>query len=152
MNYYRMKVDFREQVVLFLVMFVVAICFNPMNMLAFRLSDLYISTTLVLSSLYMASTMVWAHEVFHYFYRGHFRTIVFWVGVFLSAVCVMLLRTQLFVSPRQWLRRMIPHHSTALTTTTQLLKNNKVDNQTYRLAKDIVITQQMEIDAMKLLL
>ena len=65
---------------------------------------------------------------------------------------LFLLRSQILVSPKQRLRRMIPHHSTALTTSTQLLKNGHVDDKTFRLAKDIVLTQQMEIDTMKILL
>lgn len=147
-----MKMNMNEQIVLFVVMFFVALFFNPMNMLAYSVHDLYLSTTLVLTSLYMASTMIWAHQVFHYFHHGHFNTHIFFIGVCLSLICVFLLRTQIFVSPKQWLRRMIPHHSTALTTTTQLLKNKQVDEKTFRLAKDIIITQQMEIDTMKLLL
>jgi uncharacterized protein (DUF305 family) len=47
---------------------------------------------------------------------------------------------------------MIPHHSTALTTTTRLLDNKTVDDKTYRLAKNIILTQKKEIDFMKSLL
>ena len=47
---------------------------------------------------------------------------------------------------------MIGHHSTAITTTTQLLDNQKnvTDNSyMYRLAKDIVYNQEIEILFMK---
>jgi len=49
---------------------------------------------------------------------------------------------------------MIPHHSTAITTTTQLLKNNKIktDSPVYKLANNILETQKMEIHLMKYLL
>ena len=44
---------------------------------------------------------------------------------------------------------MIPHHSTALTTTNLLIKNRekdlKTNSQLYRLAKDIIVTQEKEI-------
>ena len=144
--------EYYEQVVLFVVMFLVALFVNPMNILAYKLDDLYLSTTLVLTSLYMASTMIWAHQVFNYVYKGHFHRKIFGIGLLFSLFFIFLLRSQILVSPKQWLRRMIPHHSTALTTSTQLLKNGHVDDKTYRLAKDIVLTQQMEIDTMKILL
>ena len=46
---------------------------------------------------------------------------------------------------------MIGHHSTALTTTSQLLKNKKyLENENiFRLAKDIIYTQKSEIETMK---
>lgn len=53
------------------------------------------------------------------------------VGIIMTRFSVFLLLRQLFVSHKEWLRRMIPHHSTALTTTTKLLDNDKSisDNQ-----------------------
>ena len=51
---------------------------------------------------------------------------------------------------------MIPHHSTALTTTNKLLKNRELDMksnpQLFRLAKDIIYNQEREIVQMKLML
>jgi uncharacterized protein (DUF305 family) len=46
---------------------------------------------------------------------------------------------------------MIGHHSTALTTTNQLLKNKRhlENDKIYRLAKDIIYTQENEILTMK---
>ena len=64
------------------------------------------------------------------------------------------MRTQMFISPRDWLKEMIPHHSTAITTTTQLLKNNNLtqDSPIYNLAQSILSTQQKEIALMQVLL
>ena len=133
-------------------MFCIALLLNPMNILAYDFSHLYLSTTLILTSGYMASTMLWSHQLVHYLQMGHFNQTVFTVGIVLSLLFIFLLRSQLIVSPKQWLRRMIPHHSTALTTTTRLLDNKTVDDKTYRLAKNIILTQQKEIDFMKSLL
>jgi uncharacterized protein (DUF305 family) len=50
---------------------------------------------------------------------------------------------------------MIPHHSTALTTTTKLLEKNdnfKDNPNLYRLAKEIIDTQEKEIQLMKSML
>lgn len=141
-----------NQIILFAVMFIVAIFLNPMNILAYDYSHLFLSTTLILSAAYMASTMLWSHQVVHYLQMGHFNRKIFTIGVVLSLLFIVLLRSQWIVSPKQWLRRMIPHHSTALTTTKRLLANSTVDDKTYRLAKNIILTQEKEIDFMKTLL
>ena len=100
----------------------------------------------------MASTMLWSHQLVHYFHMGHFNKKIVTFGILLSLLFIFLLRSQTIVTPNQWLRRMIPHHSTALTTTTRLLNNENVDDKTFRLAKNIILTQQKEIDFMKSLL
>ncbi len=66
-------------------------------------------------------------------------------------VTFFLLRNQFIVNPDQWLRRMIPHHSTALTTTNKLINSGQIKKETqlYRLAKDIIFNQEREILLMK---
>ena len=56
------------------------------------------------------------------------------------------------VTKKQWLKRMISHHSTALTTTNKLIsdhKNLKDNKQLFKLANDIIDTQEREISMMK---
>ena len=132
-------------------MFLVGVLFNPMNILAFRLTDIYLSLTLIYGGLLMASNMIWSHQIVHYLTMGHFNLKIFVIGILLSLFCVFLLRSQLFVDDQNWLRRMIGHHSTALTTTNQLLKNKRhlENDKIYRLAKDIIYTQENEILTMK---
>ena len=124
-----------------------------MNILAYKITDLYLSLTLFYSGLLMASNMIWAHEIVHYLYMGHLNIFTFIIGIILSiGVSILLLREQLFVTDKQWLRRMIGHHSTALTTTNKLLKTNdnfKQNPKIYRLAKDIIYNQEREILFMK---
>ena len=143
--------DLRSQLILFSIMFIVGVLFNPMNILAFRLTDIYLSLTLIYSGLLMASNMIWSHQIVHYLSMGHFNLKIFVIGILLSLFCVFLLRSQLFVDDQNWLRRMIGHHSTALTTTNQLLKNKRhlENDKIYRLAKDIIYTQENEILTMK---
>jgi hypothetical protein len=138
-----------EQIILFIVMFFVGLLFNPMNILAYRFSDLYVSITLVYSALFMASNMLWSHQIVHYLSMGHFNYWIFMIGVFLSLLLVVLLRTQLFVNDENWLKRMITHHSTAITTTKQLLNKRRDNDNIFRLAKDIITTQEIEILTMK---
>ena len=142
----------KRQVIMFIIMVLVGILFNPMNILAYRLSDLFLALTLFYGGLLMASNMIWAHEIVHYLHMGHFNVYVFLVGVVLSVlVSIYLLREQAFVNDEQWLRRMISHHSTALTTSNKIVKrtnNEKIKN----LANEIIETQEREIRLMKKLL
>ena len=144
---------YKRQAVMFVVMVIVGVLFNPMNILAYKITDLYLSLTLFYSGLLMASNMIWAHEIVHYLYMGHLNIFTFIIGIILSiGVSILLLREQLFVTDKQWLRRMIGHHSTALTTTNKLLKTNdnfKQNPKIYRLAKDIIYNQEREILFMK---
>ena len=92
---------------MFIVMTFVGILFNPMNILAYKVNHLYFSLTLFYSGLLMASNMIWAHEIVHYFNKGHFKVGVFIIGIFLSVSIsisviknglIMLLHTLLAIS------------------------------------------------------
>ena len=142
---------YKKQIIMFIVMVIIGMLFNPMNILAYRFSDLYISQTLFYGGLLMASNMIWAHEIVHYLSMGHFNMLVLSVGIILSIVVSLLLRQQLLVDDKQWLRRMIPHHSTALTTTHKIY--NKTSNpKLKKLANEIIDTQEKEIQLMKSML
>ena len=151
-----MNIQIYNQIILFIVMFFVGLFFNPMNVLSYSSDDLYISTTLVTSSMFMASNMIWSHQIVHFLQTGHFNLCIFIIGIVISLTFAYILRNQLFVTSNQWLKRMIPHHSTALTTTSKLLDNRKDIIETnpslYRFAKDIIYNQEREILFMKQLL
>ena len=53
------------------------------------------------------------------------KFILFYVNIFTFSVSILLLRKQAFINDTQWLKRMISHHSTALTT------SHKIYNKTY---------------------
>jgi uncharacterized protein (DUF305 family) len=77
--------------------------------------------------------------------------LVFSLGIILSIGVSILLRQQLLVDDKQWLRRMISHHSTALTTSHKIY--NKTNNpELKKLAKEIIDTQEKEIQLMKSML
>ena len=137
---------------MFLVMVVIGMLFNPMNILAYRFSDLYVSQTLFYGGLLMASNMMWAHEIVHYISMGHFNIFVFSIGIILSLiVSIFLLREQFLVNDEQWLKRMISHHSTALTTSHKIY-NRSNNLKLKKLAKEIIDTQEKEIKIMKSIL
>jgi Na+-transporting methylmalonyl-CoA/oxaloacetate decarboxylase beta subunit len=129
-------------------MIIVGILFNPMNVLAFRLSDLYLSLTLFYGGMLMASNMVWSHEIVHYLSMGHFNKNIFFIGIILSLlITFLLLRNQFLVDDTQWLKRMISHHSTALTTSHNIVKITR-NKKLKKLARDIIDTQEKEIALM----
>ena len=138
----------KTHIIQFVVMIIVGVCFNPMNMLAYRFDDLYLSLTLFYGGVLMASNMMWSHEIVHYLSMGHFNQNIFLLGLVLSGVSVYLLRSQLFVTDEQWLKRMISHHSTALTTSHNILNKTK-DMEVKELANDIIEIQDDEIEFMK---
>ena len=142
----------KKQIIMFIIMVIIGVLFNPMNILAYRIDDLYLSLTLFYGGLLMASNMIWAHEIVHYLYMGHFNIIIFSIGVTLSIiVSILLLRKQLYVNDEQWLKRMISHHSTALTTSHKIY--NKTNNpKLKKLSKEIIDTQEREIKLMKSML
>ncbi len=143
---------YKTQIIMFIIMVIIGMLFNPMNVLAYRFSDLYISQTLFYGGLLMASNMIWAHEIVHYLSMGHLNIIVFCIGIILSvSISVLLLRRQFLVNDKQWLKRMISHHSTALTTSHKIY--NKTNNpKLKKLAKEIIDTQEREIQLMKSML
>ena len=143
---------YKRQIIMFIVMVIIGMLFNPMNVLAYRFSDLYISQTLFYGGLLMASNMIWAHELVHYLSMGHFNMLIFSIGIILSiGVSIFLLRQQFLVDDKQWLRRMISHHSTALTTSHKIY--NKTNNhELKKIAKEIIDTQETEIQLMKSML
>lgn len=141
-----------HQIILFIVMVIVGVLLNPMNVLAYRFSDLYLSQTLFYGGLLMASNMIWSHQIVHYLSIGHFHVPIFCIGIILSLfVIFFLLRSQFMVDDTQWLKRMISHHSTALTTSHRIY-NQTTDKKVKQLAKDIIQTQEREIQLMKSML
>ena len=136
------------QIIQFIVMVVIGMAFNPMNALAYRANDLYISQTLFYGGLLMASNMVWSHEIVHLLAMRHLDVPRFFVGIGMSCICVYLLRSQFYVNDIQWLKRMISHHSTALTTSHKIATTSE-NPQIINLAKDIIRVQEEEITLMK---
>ena len=142
----------KTQIISFIAMVIVGILFNPMNILAYRFNDLYLSTTLFYGGLLMAANMIWAHEIVHYFTMSHFNIYVFMTGIILSVgISIFLLRKQFLVNDKQWLKRMISHHSTALTTSHKIYKRTR-NPKLKKLAKDIIDVQEREIKQMKSML
>ncbi len=146
-----MKIIYKKQIPLFIVMFLLAMFLNPMNILAYSYNHLIISYTQIYASFYMAFNMIWAHQIVHYLNMGHFDWFVFIFGIIGSLIMIFFLRNQLFIDDKQWLKRMIPHHSTALTTS-NIIKQKSNNPEIQQLSHDIIETQEREIALMKKIL
>ncbi len=69
------------------------------------------------------------------------------ITVFVLALT--FLRTQTFIQDRQYMRAMIPHHSSAILTS----KNADLrDPEVKKLSEDIIQSQEKEIEQMKMIL
>ena len=92
---------------MFILMVLVGMAFNPMNVLAYRLNDLYVSYTLFYGGLLMASNMIWAHEIYHLLAFRHFNVYVFGIIRFMLN---MILCLSMFLSectPKHFTRTMM---------------------------------------------
>lgn len=140
---------YKKYLVEFFIMTMVGMLFNPMNILANDINDLYPSKTLLYGGFLMASNMIWSHQIVHYFNMGHFNIDKFLIGVVLSyLISRYLLRYQFNIQDRDWLERMISHHSTALTTSKKIYERTK-NPKIKQLSKQIIDTQDKEIKLMK---
>lgn len=61
-------------------------------------------------------------------------------------VTLYLLRTQTPITDVQWMKAMIPHHSSAIMTSSNA---HFEDEEVKKLAKDIIVAQEKEIQQMK---
>lgn len=69
------------------------------------------------------------------------------VGIFVIAL--ICLRSQAFISDKQYMKAMIPHHSSAILTSKRA---GITDKNVRKLADSIIVSQQEEIRRMKFLL
>ena len=99
----------------------------------------------------MASNMSIIEILMFYYYTGKFHISLFVFFIILSLIIIVLLRKQLLINDNQWLKRMISHHSTALTTSHKIKEKTK-NEKIRKLSSDIIETQEREIKIMKELL
>ena len=137
---------------MFVGSFIIGIYFNAMNFLADQYKDIYFySNTLIYSALLMASNMC-ILEIFMYYgyhYELHYKLLIFFI--ILSLLLIVILRLQIGVNDNNWLKRMISHHSTALTTSKKIVNRTK-NKEVKDLAKSIIKEQENEIKIMEKIL
>ena len=73
--------NLREEFLLFFVMFLISLCLDSMNVMVYSLDSIYLSKSLIISSLYMASTMIFAHQIVHFISNGYVDKQIFLIGL-----------------------------------------------------------------------
>ena len=115
------------------------------------LGHIYLSMTRI----YMALLMVCPMALMMLFLMGRMygnkklNSAIIVVAVVVFIIALTFLRTQTFVDDSQYMKAMIPHHSSAIMTS----ENADIeDAEVKELAEQIIITQKEEIKIMKELL
>ena len=114
---------------------------NNMTNIENSLSKLYIS-------LFMGLSMGVLEVIMRDMTYGSFNMNYYLPLIILLVVTIILYRGQFFIGDKQYLRDMIEHHSMALLTSKEILKKSH-DYNVIKLAKDIINTQEEEIEKMK---
>jgi hypothetical protein len=97
-----------------------------------------------LNDVYMILLMTGWMFVFMGLYSREVKTLLF--GFVLTVSSLYAIRTQLFITEKQFLRGMIPHHSMAVFMSKKLLQKT---NSIQSFANQIIQTQDKEIQFMK---
>ena len=127
---------------MFVIMFIAGLL-TTMNIYATGFDDMRWS----LNDVYMSFMMCgWMFLIWGIVYQLAKQVLL---GLLLLTVSFYGIRNQFLISPNQYIKGMIPHHSMAVTMSKELLKNQQVSPQLTSLATNIINTQQNEINFMK---
>ena len=116
---------YKKNIIAFIVGIIISISLNHLNLLAYNLNHLYLSPTLVYAALIGASNTVWSYQVVRYLSSKRFNTVIFSISLVMSIILTILMRSQYFVDDVRFIKRMISHDSTALTTSDRILEKTK---------------------------
>ena len=117
---------------------------NAINNITFSVGKFYIS---VIMSLLMGLLEVVMFDF-------HMRTISFQyylVLIFILTIFIYLYRNQMYIEDKDYMSEMIEHHSMAILTSEEILEKTHSE-RVKKLAENIIITQEKEIEYMKQML
>ncbi len=132
-----------------------AVSFVIMYIVMFLNADKYDHVYLSVMRTYMTILMISLMAiVMILFMWGMYKNKKINTAILIGSTVIFILtltfvRTQAFIGDRQWMRGMIPHHSSAILTSSQA---DLTDPEVKKLAADIVKAQEEEIALMKRLL
>jgi hypothetical protein len=126
-----------------LVIMLVAGLLTNMNVYTTNFDDIRWSLNDVYMSLMMSG---WVFLIWGVAYQGTKQTII---GLMLLTISFYGIRTQFLITPNQYIKSMIPHHSMAITMSKELLQNQQPNSQLTTLANNIIASRQSEINLMK---
>jgi len=125
-----------------IIMFISGIL-SSMSIWSDKLSDMAISLNDIYMSLLMCGWMLFFMGI----YEKESKTIM--IGIISVIIIFLMIRTQLFITPKQYLVGMIPHHSMAVLMSKKLLEKGNLGSELNILAKNIITSQEKEIEIMK---
>lgn len=116
-----------------------------------RFSHIFLNTTRLYMTLLMVSPMALLMLFFmRDMYKNEKANIAIAVtGIVIFGLSLTFLRSQTFISDKQYMKAMIPHHSSAILTSQEA---NVKDPEVKKLSKEIIKTQEEEIALMKKIL
>jgi len=134
----------------FLVM--ILLSFVAMYILMYSMVDIFDNVIPNINQIYMAGLMTAPMIIIEIILMGsmyknkklNYAILAF--GMVLLVGCFLLIRNQTTVSDKQFLKSMIPHHGAAIL---MVREANIIDPEIKKLAENIILSQQKEIDFMK---
>ncbi|WP_418636851.1 DUF305 domain-containing protein [Winogradskyella sp.] len=140
------KSNYKKLALMMLVSFIMMYAIMFLNV--FELDHVLLSTTRTYMALLMVAPMVISMLLFMWKMYKNVKVNYAIIGVStLVFVCSLYgLRTQTPIGDLQWMKAMIPHHSSAILTSSNA---NFKDDEVQKLANDIIKAQKKEIADMK---
>lgn len=136
-----------ESIMVMLIAMALAGLVTGMNSFVNSKSDIRVNINDFYMGVMMAGVMFLLMGVY---YRSK-KLIV--VGVVITVIIFICIRRQIFIGEKEYLESMIPHHSMAVLMTKRLKEKGEIKKQELReLMKNIINTQEKEIELMKKLL
>mgnify|MGYP003607858641 FL=1 len=127
------------------------IMFGMMYLNVYSIDHLFFSRTRVFMALMMGAVMAIIMLLFMWkmYENKTLNKIILGVSVLVFAGSLFMVRSQTTVSDVAWMKAMIPHHSIAILTSKRA---NLKDPEVKKLANDIIVAQEKEIEQMKKLI
>lgn len=129
-----------------IIISIIAGLLSTMNVWAVKFSHMRIHLNDIYMALLMTSWMVVLDSIYHYEHYKNNNLII--IGILCIALFIYLIRNQVFINDSEFMKGMIPHHSMASLMAEKIKAKSKDKNVT-KLASDIIIAQNKEIDYMQ---
>lgn len=144
-----MKTSYLKFFLMLAVSFIIMYAVMFLNV--FEANHIYLSTTRTYMTFLMVCPMAISMMLFMWgmYPNKKLNYGIMGVAGTLFVICLIGLRQQVPVQDEQWMKAMIPHHSSAILTSTNA---NISDPEARQLADDIIETQKEEIAQMKAML
>lgn len=131
--------NYNHYVIMFIIMFFSGLL-STMNVWVDKYDDIRLS----INDIYMTLLMTgWMFLFMGLYYRDYPIIIIGFLLVIFNLWCI---RTQFLIDEKQYILGMIPHHSMAILMSKKLTQNKTNIDE---FAKNIIITQEKEIEFMK---